>query len=77
MYGMAEGLTGIFVQPYKGARDEGPIGALKGFGKGTASLFTKTASGLLQFHSYFVFFDVSNTYFWELLLTFIEQEVLV
>jgi hypothetical protein len=34
---MSEGLTDIFVQPYKGAKKEGALGALKGFGKGTAS----------------------------------------
>jgi hypothetical protein len=42
---MSEGLTDIFVQPYKGAKEEGALGALKGFGKGTVALATKTSSG--------------------------------
>jgi hypothetical protein len=42
---MSEGLTDIFVQPYKGAKEEGALGALKGFGKGAAALATKTTSG--------------------------------
>ena len=45
MYGMSEGLTDIFTKPYKGAKEEGTFGALKGFGKGTSSLVTKTGSG--------------------------------
>jgi len=45
MYGMGEGLTDIFVQPYAGAQKEGTLGAVKGVGKGTVSLVTKTASG--------------------------------
>jgi len=47
MYGMGEGLSDIFVQPYKGAQKEGAVGALKGVGKGTVSLVTKTTSGML------------------------------
>jgi hypothetical protein len=45
MYGMGEGLTDIFVQPYKGAKKEGALGALKGVGKGSLSLMTKTTGG--------------------------------
>jgi hypothetical protein len=45
VYGLGEGFTDIFVQPYKGARKEGAVGALKGVGKGTVSLMTKTTSG--------------------------------
>jgi hypothetical protein len=45
---MAEGLTDIFVQPYKGAKEEGTVGALKGFGKGTVALATKTGAGESQ-----------------------------
>lgn len=51
MYGMSEGLTDIFVQPYKGAQKEGALGALKGVGKGTVSLFTKTGAGMFIFLS--------------------------
>lgn len=42
---MTEGVTDIFVQPYKGAKEEGALGALKGFGKGTVALATKTGAG--------------------------------
>lgn len=42
---MTEGLTDIFTQPYHGAKEEGAIGAVKGVGKGTVALMTKTGSG--------------------------------
>ena len=42
---MTEGLTDIFVQPYKGARDDGALGALKGFGKGAVALASKPGAG--------------------------------
>jgi hypothetical protein len=42
---MTEGLTDIFAQPYKGARDEGALGALKGFEKGTVALASKPGAG--------------------------------
>ncbi len=44
---MSEGLTDIFTKPYEGAKEEGVLGALKGVGKGTVSLATKTTSGTL------------------------------
>ncbi len=44
-YGMSEGVTDIFVQPYLGAKEDGVVGAVKGFGKGTVALTTKTISG--------------------------------
>lgn len=43
---MSEGLTDIFVQPYKGAKEGGALGVVKGVGKGTAALATKTTSGM-------------------------------
>jgi hypothetical protein len=45
-WGLAEGLTDIVVQPYKGAKKEGALGAAKGLGKGAVQLFTKSGSGL-------------------------------
>lgn len=42
---MTEGLADIFVQPYKGAKEEGALGALKGVGKGTVGIATKTSAG--------------------------------
>ncbi|KAM0226576.1 hypothetical protein ACHAQD_000500 [Fusarium lateritium] len=45
-WGLAEGLTDIVVQPYKGAKKEGALGAAKGFGKGAVHLVTKSGSGI-------------------------------
>ncbi|PYH83635.1 sterol glucosyltransferase [Aspergillus uvarum CBS 121591] len=42
--GMADGFTGIFTQPIKGAKEEGVLGAMKGFVKGTIGLATKVPS---------------------------------
>jgi hypothetical protein len=44
-YGLSEGLTEIVTQPIKGGKEDGAIGALKGVGKGVASLTMKTSSG--------------------------------
>lgn len=46
--GMSEGLTDLFVQPYK-AREEGAMGITKGVGKGVLGLVSKTASGKPSF----------------------------
>ncbi|KAK6858737.1 hypothetical protein PG995_005301 [Apiospora arundinis] len=43
--GFYHGLTGIVTQPYKGAKEEGAMGFLKGAGKGTAGLFAKPGAG--------------------------------
>lgn len=45
MYGMGEGLTDIFTEPYKGGKKEGVVGVAKGVGKGTVTLMTKTTYG--------------------------------
>ncbi|PYI23104.1 sterol glucosyltransferase [Aspergillus violaceofuscus CBS 115571] len=42
--GMADGFTGLFTQPIKGAKEEGVLGAMKGFAKGTIGLATKVPS---------------------------------
>ncbi|KAJ5333358.1 uncharacterized protein N7506_007141 [Penicillium brevicompactum] len=42
--GMADGFTGIFTQPVNGAKEEGALGAVKGFAKGTIGLATKVPS---------------------------------
>ncbi|PYH96612.1 sterol glucosyltransferase [Aspergillus ellipticus CBS 707.79] len=42
--GMTDGLTGFFTQPIKGAREDGALGAVKGFAKGTLGLATKLPS---------------------------------
>lgn len=43
--GMSDGFSGFFTQPVNGARDEGALGAVKGFAKGTIGLATKVPSG--------------------------------
>ncbi|GFF54671.1 sterol 3-beta-glucosyltransferase UGT80A2 [Aspergillus lentulus] len=53
-YGVAGGLTDIFVQPYKGGKDEGAIGAAKGLAKGTIGTVTKLGSGTLSVQDYFL-----------------------
>lgn len=51
-YGMGEGLTDIFVQPYKGGKQEGVLGVVKGVGKGSVSLLTKTGSAAVGLLAY-------------------------
>jgi hypothetical protein len=46
--GIGEGVTDIFVEPVKGFRQEGAIGAGKGFAKGIAQVITKPSSGKLD-----------------------------
>ncbi|KAF2194211.1 hypothetical protein K469DRAFT_453572, partial [Zopfia rhizophila CBS 207.26] len=45
--GISEGVTDLFMQPYKGGRDEGTLGLAKGLGKGVLGFSTKVASGML------------------------------
>ncbi|KAJ5511214.1 UDP-glucuronosyl/UDP-glucosyltransferase [Penicillium expansum] len=42
--GMTDGFTGLFTQPVNGAKEEGALGAVKGFAKGTIGLATKVPS---------------------------------
>ncbi|RAL15750.1 putative sterol glucosyltransferase [Aspergillus homomorphus CBS 101889] len=42
--GMADGFTGLFTQPIKGAKEEGVLGAVKGLAKGTIGLATRVPS---------------------------------
>lgn len=49
---MGEGLTDIFVQPYKGGKQEGVLGVVKGVGKGSVSLLTKTGSAAVGLLAY-------------------------
>ena len=43
--GMTDGFTGFITQPVNGAKEEGALGAVKGFAKGTIGLVTKVPSG--------------------------------
>ncbi|KAK2942963.1 putative Vacuolar protein sorting-associated protein 13C [Blattamonas nauphoetae] len=49
--GVIHGITGIFLQPIRGARRGGMKGALKGVGKGVAGLFVRPTAGLLDMAS--------------------------
>ncbi|KAJ7100284.1 sterol glucosyltransferase [Mycena belliarum] len=51
-HGMTDGLMGLFVQPYKGARAEGAWGAAKGFGKGVIGVPTKLGAGVVGLVAY-------------------------
>ncbi|RAL01275.1 putative sterol glucosyltransferase [Aspergillus ibericus CBS 121593] len=42
--GMTDGFKGFFTEPVKGARQDGALGAVKGFAKGTIGLATKVPS---------------------------------
>ncbi|GCB24345.1 sterol 3-beta-glucosyltransferase UGT80A2 [Aspergillus awamori] len=52
LHGVAGGLTDIVVQPYKGAREEGALGAATGLAKGTIGTMTKLGSGMLGLVAY-------------------------
>lgn len=51
-WGFADGLTGLVTLPYAGAKKEGAVGAAKGFGKGVASLVTKSGAGMFGVLAY-------------------------
>lgn len=62
-YNWYDGLTGIVVQPYKGAKAEGVTGFAKGVGKGTAGFFTHglaASFGLLAYPSQGVYRSARN-----------------
>jgi hypothetical protein len=44
-YGLYDGLTGLVTQPYNGAKKEGAVGFLKGFGKGLGGVVFKPSAG--------------------------------
>jgi hypothetical protein len=46
IYGIYDGFTGIVVQPYKGARDGGPVGFVKGVGMGLTGFVLKDLAAI-------------------------------
>ncbi|KAL6232331.1 hypothetical protein BDW75DRAFT_22879 [Aspergillus navahoensis] len=50
--GMVDGLTGIVMQPYKGAKEEGALGAVKGFAKGALGGAASVGSAALGLVAY-------------------------
>ncbi|KAI9806727.1 MAG: hypothetical protein M1825_006184 [Sarcosagium campestre] len=47
VYGVRDGVTGIVTQPYRGARDEGVVGFVKGTGKGVGGFVLKDLAALV------------------------------
>ena len=45
VHGMADGVSDIWTQPYKGGQEEGAKGVMKGLAKGTLGVTTKVSSG--------------------------------
>ncbi|KAF7369031.1 Glycosyltransferase family 1 protein [Mycena venus] len=63
-YAFPEGLADFVVQPYKGAKEDGALGLVKGLGKGTVDLFVKTNSavvGVLAYPSQGIYKSVRAT----------------
>lgn len=50
--GISTGLVDLFVQPYKGAKDDGATGFVKGIGKGVLGTATKLGTGVMALYSY-------------------------
>uniref|UniRef100_A0A6B2L7G6 Intermembrane lipid transfer protein VPS13-like C-terminal domain-containing protein n=1 Tax=Arcella intermedia TaxID=1963864 RepID=A0A6B2L7G6_9EUKA len=46
--GIFDGVTGVITQPIKGAKEEGAVGLLKGFGKGIVGLAIKPSVGAID-----------------------------
>lgn len=51
-YGMYEGFTDIFIQTYRGKKQEGAAGAARGLGKGLVSMTMKTTAGVVGLVAY-------------------------
>ena len=47
VYGIYDGWTGLVLQPYHGAKDEGPLGLVKGVGKGLGGFVLKDLAAIL------------------------------
>lgn len=46
VFGMVDGIAGLFILPYEGAKKQGVLGAAKGVGKGVAGLSSKLFTGM-------------------------------
>ncbi|EJT74441.1 hypothetical protein GGTG_08281 [Gaeumannomyces tritici R3-111a-1] len=51
-FGLYDGISGLIMQPLKGAQKEGAVGAVKGFGKGIGGLILKPAAGAWSIPAY-------------------------
>lgn len=64
VYGFVNGVSGVFVLPYKGAQQEGALGAIKGVGKGVARISSKLFTGKFFITNLYIRLDISrNGYF--------------
>lgn len=50
--GLYDGFTGLLTQPIKGAKEEGAVGVIKGFGKGFSGFVFKTGAGVWAIPGY-------------------------
>lgn len=46
VFGLYDGISGLVTEPVKGAKKEGALGALKGFGRGLGGMYWKPNAGL-------------------------------
>lgn len=46
VFGLYDGISGLVMEPVRGAKKEGALGALKGFGKGLGGMYWKPNAGL-------------------------------
>lgn len=53
-FGIYDGISGLVTEPIKGAKQEGALGALKGFGKGLGGIYWKPNAGLAGLLGYTV-----------------------
>ena len=51
-YGLFDGITGLVTQPYSGAQREGPVGFVKGVGRGVGGLAFKTTAAAFGIPGY-------------------------
>lgn len=46
--GLYDGISGLVTQPIKGAKEDGAVGLVKGFGKGVGGVFLKGGAGKIS-----------------------------
>ncbi|EOO00695.1 putative glycosyltransferase family 28 domain-containing protein [Phaeoacremonium minimum UCRPA7] len=51
-YGIFDGISGLVTQPIRGAEKEGPVGFVKGFGKGLGGFFFKNSAAIWSIPAY-------------------------
>lgn len=51
-WGFIDGISDVVMEPYRGAKKEGALGAVKGIGKGAMNLVTKSGAGMFGVLAY-------------------------